>query len=191
MNSKIKLLITVLVLALFIIVATMAYNSLGKDVEPNTNINTAPAQSKVSQEETETQPAPDFTVLDMEGNSVSFSTLVGKPIVLNFWASWCSPCKSEMSEFNKVYEDMGDDVIFIMVNLTDGQRETVETASSYIEEQGFTFPVYFDTEQDAAYTYGIRSIPTTVFINADGNIVTGVQGAITEKKLLQKITLIK
>jgi peroxiredoxin len=77
------------------------------------------------------------------------------------------------------------------VDLVDGQRETKETGAQYIEEQGFSFPVYFDVEQEAASAYGILSIPTTLFIDKDGYIVTGVQGAIDAKTLRKGIDLIK
>ncbi len=195
MSKNIKLILTMVILVFLIATAGVAYKILSKDVDSNNNLGITKEESTVGTETAESkkelQKAPDFTVLDKDGNSVSFLDLVGKPIVLNFWASWCSPCKSEMPEFNQVYEDLSEDVTFIMINLTDGQRETVETATAFVEENAYSFPVYFDTTQDAAYTYGIRSIPTTIFIDADGNIVTGVQGTINEKLLLQYIDLIK
>ena len=134
--------------------------------------------------------APDFTVIDENDDEVSLSDLFGKPIVLNFWASWCPPCRGEMLEFNLVYEDIGQDVRFMMIDLTDGQRETVALASEYVQKQGFSFPVYFDVNGDAAVTYGITSIPTTVFIDKDGYIVTGAMGAIDEELLRLGISMI-
>jgi thiol-disulfide isomerase/thioredoxin len=122
---------------------------------------------------------------------VKLSDFIGKPVVLNFWASWCPPCKGEMPEFDAVYKEVGEDVAFLMVDLVDGQRETKEKGAEYIKEQGFTFPVYFDVNQDAAATYGIMSIPTTIFIHKDGNVITGVQGAIDAETLRKGIELIK
>lgn len=135
-------------------------------------------------------PAPDFTVTDKDGNEVSLSSLLGKPVVLNFWASWCPPCKSEMPDFNEVYEEMGEDITFIMVDMTDGIRETVKSASAFIEEEGFSFPVYYDTKGEASSTYGVYSLPTTYFIDAEGNIVTGAQQAISKELLLKGISMI-
>ncbi len=194
MNKKSKTILLIAGFALFIVAAVFAYNALSKKVSPQNNIDVTQNEGEVSQtspdEEKEKVKAPDFTVLDMDGNSVKLSDLFGKPIVLNFWASWCTPCKTEMPEFNEVYEDLGEDITFMMVNLVDGKRETKETGAQYITEQGFSFPVYFDTEQEAAYAYGIRSIPTTIFIDKDGYIVTGAQGTIDTATLKKEIDLI-
>ena len=128
-------------------------------------------------------PAPDFTVINTNGDEVKLSDFLGTPVVLNFWASWCPPCKSEMPEFDKVYKDPGADVAFLMVDLVDGQRETVESGARHIEEQGYAFPVFYDVSGEAGYSYGISSIPTTVFIDKDGYIVTGAIGALNEQTL--------
>lgn len=145
-----------------------------------------------TQAETETEiiQAPDFTVQDMDGNDVKLSDMFGKPIVLNFWASWCEPCKNEMPEFEEVYKERKDDVIFMMVNMTDGKRETLTSAKNHIEEKEFTFPVYFDMTQEVMYTYSVWSLPTTYFIDADGNLVTGARGQIDKKTLEYGISLI-
>ena len=197
MNKKAKTILLIGVFALFIGIAVFAYSRLSQRVPPQNNMIVAQTQNEgeVSQTgqdaEEEKTKAPDFTVLDADGNSVKLSDLFGKPIVLNFWASWCSPCKGEMPEFNEVYGEVGKDITFMMVNLVDGQRETKETGAQYIEDQDFSFPVYFDTEQDAANAYGIVSIPTTIFIDKDGYIVTGAEGSIDAKTLRQGIDLIK
>lgn len=138
----------------------------------------------------ERSPAPDFTVQDAEGNPVKLSDFVGKPVVLNFWASWCGPCKSEMPEFDQVQAELGEEVQFLMVNLTDGSRETVATASKYIEDQGFSFKVLYDTAGEGAGTYGLYSIPSTYFIDAEGNAAAQATGAIDRNTLLRGIEMI-
>jgi hypothetical protein len=96
-----------------------------------------------------------------------------------------------MPDFNKVYLELGNEVQFMMVDLVDGQRETVAIGTKYIKDNNFSFPVFFDVNREASYTYGIRSIPTTLFINKEGYIVTAAQGAIDEHTLRRGIALIR
>lgn len=153
--------------------------------EDNTNSTTSKKENKTS-----TMTAPDFTVYDLEGNQVHLSDFIGKPIILNFWASWCGPCKMEMPDFNAAYMNYEDKIEFLMINMTDGSRETLETASSFIEEAGYTFPVYFDTDYDAAITYSASSLPTTYFIDSEGTLIAHAKGAIDADTLQKGIDMI-
>ncbi len=195
MNKKTKTTAYLIAFILFVAVAVLLYNTFGKRLAPQDHSSVSPNKEETSpieqDEDKEKTKAPDFTVYDADGNTVKLSELFGKPIVLNFWASWCPPCKAEMPEFNRAYEENGEDIIFMMVDLVDGKRETKETGGKYIEEKGFSFPVYFDTEQDAAAKYGLVSIPTTIFIDRDGYIAAGVRGAVNAKALQEGIDLIK
>ena len=124
---------------------------------------------------------------DAAGNAVKLSDMRGKPVVLNFWASWCPPCRQEMPEFDKIHKELGSEVVFMMVDLTDGMRETVDVASQFIRDQGYGFPVYFDTQGQAGDAYGIRSIPATFFIDGSGKVISSQVGALSEATLRRGI----
>lgn len=170
--------------------SSSAPGSSGSSQNSSGSTDSQSSQSSQEEEEPELTPAPDFTVYDKEGNEVHLSDFVGKPIVLNFWASWCSPCKSEMPDFNQAYLDYGEEVQFLMVNMTDGSRETVESASAFIEEQGYEFPVFYDTDYDAALTYGAYALPTTYFIDAEGYGVAWAQSALSAENLQKGLDMI-
>lgn len=200
LNSKVKLIIYIAAFVVFIGGATIAYNLLSKEVKPEGDLSIVSSTDEAETDSSgasdaespdeETITAPDFTVLDKDGNEVKLSDQFGKPIVLNFWASWCPPCKGEMPHFNKIYEEMGEDVIFMMVDSVDGQRETTKKGKEFIEENKYTFPTYYDESQDASYAYGITALPSTIFIDKDGNIIAAAQQAIDEETLLKGIELI-
>ncbi len=133
--------------------------------------------------------APDFTVYDENGNPHKLSDYFGKPIVLNFWASWCPPCKAEMPEFNEKYKELGDEIQFLMVNVTYG--DVFQDAVDHIQQQGYQFPVLYDHTGEAAYTYQVEGIPVTYFINAEGVLVTHRVGMLSGAELDTYIGMIR
>lgn len=129
------------------------------------------------------QAAPDFTVYTADGQEVKLSDFAGKPVVLNFWATWCGPCRGEMPAFDGAYGELGAQVQFLMVNLTDGTRDTVESASAFVADAGYTFPVFYDTTYAGAIAYNVTAIPATYFIDAQGNLVESHVGAMNQEVL--------
>ena len=196
MERKKALLVILLVFVVTLVVATVLYRQLGQTVAPDQlEVQTSPATQQTDETEAQTEPekmkAPDFTVYDADGNEVHLTDFVGKPIVLNFWASWCGPCKMEMPDFNEKYLELGEEVQFLMINMTDGSRETVAIASEFIKESGYSFPVFYDTKMDAANTYGAYSLPMTFFIDAEGYPVARATGAIDGETLMRGIDMIR
>lgn len=135
-------------------------------------------------------PAPDFTVYDAAGEKHKLSDFKGKPVVLNFWASWCTYCREEMPLFEEAYKSFGSTVQFMMIDAVDGQRETLETGKAYVQKNGLSFPVFYDTSLEAVSGYGIQAYPDTFFIDKDGNLAASVVGRIDPATLKQNIELI-
>ena len=209
MNNKKGLLILVLVFAVVIGGAYALYSRFGdaltldplstqspQSVETTTP-GTAPKDTEPASEpentgetQAEQTQAPDFTVYDLEGNEVRLSDFFGKPIVLNFWASWCGPCKMEMPDFQAKYLELGEKVQFLMINMTDGSRETVKSASEFVAGEGYTFPVFYDTRSSATMTYGVYSLPTTFFIDGEGNVIAYANRSIDATTLQRGIDMI-
>lgn len=199
-NNK-KLLVLILAFVLLLGGASVLYTRLSGSVATQQLSSQEAAQGspqepsqEASQEpapDAEALPmAPDFTVYDAEGNEVKLSDYFGTPIVLNFWASWCGPCQMEMPDFHEKYLELEGEVQFLMINSTDGSRETVESASAFLEENGYTFPVFYDTQSDAAITYGAYSLPTTFFIDAEGHAIAQAVGPIDAELLQTGIDMI-
>lgn len=184
--NKMRWIIGILAFAFILAGAYILYTKFSDDHIPQVNYTEEQGETSSDQKIT----APDFTVTDENGREVMLSDQIGKPVVLNFWASWCPPCKQEMPDFEEMYQTYGTNVAFMMVNLTDGYRETTVIAADFIAEQGFTFPVYYDTYSEAAMTYQVSSIPATYFIDAEGNITAHAIGMLNKESLLQGIEMI-
>ncbi|WP_164491741.1 TlpA family protein disulfide reductase [Staphylospora marina] len=140
------------------------------------------------------QCAPDFTLNTLDGKTVTLRNAQGKPTVINFWATWCPPCRDEMPHFQKAYERYKDKVRFIMVNETSQERDE-SRVKQYVEEHGFTFPVALDPEKNNRTVglddYRLPGIPVTVVVGPDGKIqhrLVGGMSAEQVERLMQTIT---
>jgi cytochrome c biogenesis protein CcmG, thiol:disulfide interchange protein DsbE len=124
-------------------------------------------------------PAPDFTLTTLDGTQVRLSELRGRPVVLNFWATWCPPCRGEMPQLEAASRRYADQVAVIGVN----QVEPAGTVQAFANEVGLTYPIPLDSSGVASRLYGVRSLPTTFFIDRDGMIRQIQVGGLTEATL--------
>ncbi len=193
MKKSTKLIITALICVAIFVGIYFLYGVLKENYTPNQFSDVTQNTSKVTDEYESEQvdtKAKDFKVFDENGNEVKLSDFFGKPIVLNFWATWCYYCREEMPDFNDAYHN-NPDVQFLMVNVTDGRRETVFSAKQYVDDSGFDFTVLYDKNLDATTTYGAWGLPMTVFIDKDGNYVNHASGMLDAENLKRGIDLIK
>ena len=189
MNDKKKLVVVIAALAVLLVVSVAIYDAYKDRVDPATGtvIGDSQAMGEVSTAAANNQsPAPDFTMEDASGKSVKLSDFKGKPVVLNFWTSWCSYCKEEMPYFESAYKEYGDKVQFIMLNPVKSERSS-NGGKDFIKTAGYTFPVFYETEGKAVSQYGLRGFPATMFIDAQGSLVSKNVGAITQNKLDENI----
>lgn len=167
MSKKLKIVLTAAMLVIVLGGAYLLYGYLSEKYGPS------------AVPETEYQEAVDFTVYDGDGNAIKLSDYLGKPVVVNFWASWCGPCKEEMPLFQELYEERGDEVEVLMVNLCAFGNDDVQDAKDLIAEQGYTFPVYFDTDGEGMMNYVGRGVPVSIFVDAGGGLAGYQTGALT------------
>ena len=133
--------------------------------------------------------AYDFSLKNYDGDTIALSSLRGKVVILNFWASWCSPCQLEMPGFQNIQDGItakgaDADTTILTVNMTDGSRETRDTAHGFLEAKGYTFPTVFDEDNSTvARLYQIYGIPATYILDKNGVIVQTFLGAAEEDKI--------
>lgn len=143
------------------------------------------AEEPTKAEEPELMPAIDFTLKDQYGNTHTLSDYKGKTVFLNFWATWCPPCRAEMPDIQKIYETYdteGEDALIVLgvAGPNMGSEKSEEEIIKFLEENGYTYPVVMDTTGEMFRAYGIYSFPTTFMIDRDGNVFGYASGQLNE-----------
>jgi len=136
--------------------------------------------------------APDFELqlLNDENETIRLSDLKGKKVVVNFWASWCKPCREEMPEIQEFYETKSDDIEVLAVNMTASEVKA-ENAHEFVEGKGYTFPLLVDPKNQASSDYKVLGLPETFFINSDGTINDFIKGQMDLEMLEAKVEKLK
>ncbi|MGL4773675.1 MAG: TlpA family protein disulfide reductase [Clostridium sp.] len=188
MNEKKRTLVILVIFVGVLISGAIAYNYFSKEYKEKGDFSNSEFLDDKVKPDVKVE-AKDFLVYDKDGNEVRLSDYKGKKaVVINFWASWCTPCKIEMGFFqNATDKYKGKDVEILMVNLTDGSRETKEKAQKFLKEEGYDLNVMFDSDMDAAMRYYIQAIPRTIFVNKDGTIYEDHTGIISQDILDDRI----
>jgi peroxiredoxin len=140
------------------------------------------------------RPAPSLSLPDLDGTEVSLDAMRGKVVLLNFWATWCGPCRSEMPSLERLYQDFSSNPDFAMLTVNTDQCGT-PSVEQFVAKNGCDFPVLLDTENVASTAYGVSGLPSTFVIGRDGRIIWNCTGALdwsdpslrdALKKLLEK-----
>ncbi len=129
-------------------------------------------------------PAPQFALPTLAGDDVALADLRGQPVVLNFWASWCGPCRAEMPELQRLHDRLGEaGVVVLGVN----QGERPETAAAFMQQLGLSFPAALDQRTGVSQQYLVNSLPTTFFIDRNGVIRSTFIGPMSDAVLAQNL----
>ena len=129
------------------------------------------------------QLAPDFTLRFADGSTNNLSDWQGKPVVLNFWATWCPPCREEMPGFVEAYKRHGQDMVVVAVNA----QESAAEAAAFMASHDMAFPVALDSRGEIQQLYNVRGLPTTVFLDREGRVAGQWQGLLPYAQLEEMI----
>jgi len=168
MRKKKEILNTVLLIS--VIITTLVFGGLSAGCAPAQGTRTG-------------NLAPDFQLASLGGQTVSLSDFRGNPVLLNFWASWCGPCKSEMPYIQRMHEEWsGKGLVILAIDI----GESSATVGEFVEKYALSFMVLLDTDQEVALKYNVRSIPTTFFIDKNGKIQDIKIGAFSSKAEIER-----
>lgn len=136
-----------------------------------------------AQSKTSTSKAPDVTLEMLDGSEVTLSNLNDKPVLLNFWATWCGYCVKEFPDLEEVWQEYGDDIHIIAINVGEG-KSAIE---GFLKKSTYTFPIAMDTKYLASTAYQVSGIPVTIIINTDGTIAFSRVGMMSKTAMVRAV----
>lgn len=178
-----KILILIMITAMLFVTACAKKNDVV--IDPPNNVPENKEEEKIAKDEP--VMAPDFELEDLEGNMVKLSSLQGKKVIINFWATWCGFCVEEMPDLMKLQEEYKDDLVVLYVNV----GESKEAVLKFVEKEKIKGTILLDTKQQVASTYGVRNFPSTIALNKKGEVVTGRVGKLEYEMMVQMYEMIK
>ncbi|MGG1660789.1 peroxiredoxin family protein [Brevibacillus sp. NRS-1366] len=180
-------------IAIILLVGLVVYG--GYDLFQTSSLETGQSkEASIANLETGTQKgqvAPDFSLTDLNGNEVKLADFAGKRVLVNFWATWCPPCRIEMPHMQKFYEDyQAKDVVILGVNLTPSEKN-MDVVKDFVQGQQLTFPIVLDQKGEVTQTYQVVAYPTTYMLDSNGVIREKFQGAINYEVIEKAISNMK
>ncbi len=194
---------SILVLALAAAVLCLAFSAC----QPKEGTAPAPIETAVPAEEpvkvseaspVSQTPAPepsqspypdaiDFSFTDGDGKEYKLSDFYGKPTIINFFATWCPPCRAELPYFDAAFQSYSDRINFLVLDLVDSDSETVQNGLDFMASNGYSFPLYFDSNFEGYDAYGSGYVPVTVLISSNGGLVDSHIGGLSRGELQEMI----
>ena len=179
-----KILVILMITVMLFVTACVKEDATIVDPPSNTSDNEVDKDN-----DTEKEPilAPDFELEDLEGNLVKLSSLQGKKVIINFWATWCGFCIEEMPDLMALQEEYKDDLVVLYVNVGEKKDEVIK----FVEKENIAGTIVLDIDQRIAATYGVRSFPSTLALNEKGEVITARVGMMDYPMMVKMYEMIK
>jgi len=168
-------------------VAALAFGPMDVGGAVSSPIPEAQPRDSTTVDDVSQGPAPDFTLVDLDGNQISLGDFAGQPVVINFWATWCPPCQDEMPLLVEAFEREGGQVVFLAISIDEPER----AVRRFAEKNDISFIILLDEGGKVASEYQVKSIPITFFVNRDGQVVMRYVGQIPTHRLEDGLSRIR
>ncbi|RXI46611.1 TlpA family protein disulfide reductase [Clostridium tetani] len=179
--------VTIFLILVLIILSSVFYkfyvDKNEKDIDNKSNTTT---QTEISEDKPKRIASLDFKLKDLNDKEITLSEFKGKKVMLNFWATWCGYCVQEMPYMQNIHNETKDkDIVILAVNV----GENKDKIKKFMEKKSYDFPVVLDERQEVAQNYGVQAFPTTLFIDEEGFVYSGIQGPMTDDIMRKELKI--